>query len=158
MDMFTMFTSYGHNQIIRSQNKITDFFMILAWACPSISLYGIKEWSRLTTLRWAFFHLPAIFKSESLEFCCIFSKLEYFSSCRPYVILVPWWWWNKNCHFAVLLHVRGFNFNNYATKFHKIFNDVGEKWKKIRDLVQFKKKARPSSREKSFYWSDLILG
>ena len=43
MDMFTMFTSYGHNQIIRSQNKITDFFMILAWACPSISLYGKSD-------------------------------------------------------------------------------------------------------------------
>ena len=27
-----MFTSYGH--IIRSQNKITDFFMISAWASP----------------------------------------------------------------------------------------------------------------------------
>ena len=27
-----MFTSYGH--ILRSQNKITDFFMILAWASP----------------------------------------------------------------------------------------------------------------------------
>ena len=26
-----MFTSYGH---IKSQNKITDFFMILAWASP----------------------------------------------------------------------------------------------------------------------------
>ena len=26
-----MFTSYGH---IRSQNKITDFFMILAWTSP----------------------------------------------------------------------------------------------------------------------------
>ena len=26
-----MFTSYGH---IRTRNKITDFFMILAWASP----------------------------------------------------------------------------------------------------------------------------
>ena len=26
-----MFTSYGH---ISKPNKITDFFIILAWACP----------------------------------------------------------------------------------------------------------------------------
>ena len=28
------FTSYGHMVILRSQNKITDFLMILAWASP----------------------------------------------------------------------------------------------------------------------------
>ena len=30
-----LWTSLHHMVILRSQNKITDFFMILAWACPS---------------------------------------------------------------------------------------------------------------------------
>ena len=38
-----MFTSYGHN---KSQNKITDFFMLLAWDCPfndiKVSVINIK--------------------------------------------------------------------------------------------------------------------
>ena len=34
----SLWTSLHHMVILRSQNKITDFFMILVWACPFIEL------------------------------------------------------------------------------------------------------------------------
>ena len=48
MDMFT--SSSDHMVILRSQNKITDFFMILAWA----SLFNIVNQNKykLNELSW----------------------------------------------------------------------------------------------------------
>ena len=34
---------YGHVVILRSQNKITDFLMILAWACPFNGCVGLDD-------------------------------------------------------------------------------------------------------------------
>ena len=44
----SLWTCLHHMVILRSQNKITDFFMILAWASPFKSHFGkrlLRKWS-----------------------------------------------------------------------------------------------------------------
>ena len=48
MDMF-IHISLDHMVILISQNKITDFFMTLAWACPFEVVVHYVERARLIT-------------------------------------------------------------------------------------------------------------
>ena len=38
-----MFKCLHHKVVFRSQNKITDFFMILAWVCPFMNEEKLKD-------------------------------------------------------------------------------------------------------------------
>ena len=81
-------TCLNHMVILRSQNKITDFFMILAWACPfnyqAKCLFKTVDLHTAISLSYTDFKYRIIFSQKRL----IFAKLTLLYHVYVYIIFL----------------------------------------------------------------------
>ena len=98
------------NRLHRSQHKRGNISIVdISYnSCSNLHKVAFFQFSGLLFLTFVR-NVSRILVSASpnilehfVEFCCVFSKLDYLASNTTFVSRC---WWNETCHFEILLHV-----------------------------------------------------